>query len=109
MFTTIVTPVLIALLLGATYVGYRGYMQFRRAEGSLWSRMWEGAKESATMLWLGLNAVSVALISAVTWASDLLGFPGLKEAMSPWLTPKLVLAYVLVLALGGVLTRNRTL
>jgi hypothetical protein len=109
MFTTILTAFILAQCAAVGWMGWRGYQAYRDTEGSTWERVKAGFKRSATVGWDWMNAASVAMVAMVTYTSDLLGFPGVKDALTPFLTPKLMVAYVLTLSLGSILARFRTL
>ena len=105
----ILSIIVLSLMGFVGYLGWRAFVGYRAAEGTVRERLWAGFRDSATIAWNVGNAVSVTLISAVTWLSDVLGYPGLKDTVTPLLTPKLVIAYLLILAIGSVAARSRTL
>lgn len=83
-----------------------GYMV---APGSPWERLIAAFKSSASIAWTRLNALSVAAIGALSQLAPLIGAPGIKEAIEPWLAPQYMLAYILFVLIGGEIARRRTL
>lgn len=82
---------------------------YQTATGSVFDRLSAAFKDSLTIAWARLNALSVALIAAVAYGGDLLGAPGIKEALAPLLTPQMLIAYGVVVALGAEFSRRRSL
>lgn len=91
------------------YLVWRGVRRYQLAEGSVWSRLKSAANESSTIAWNVGNAASIAAIAGVTFVSEWLGMPGVKEALEPYLKPEYMLTYMLVVTLGSVLTRYRSI
>lgn len=96
-------------LLAVAYQAYETVMAYKRATGSIWERLKAAFSESATIFWSRVNSISVALTTLVATISTYLGAPGIKETITPWLTPEYLLAYTLVILIGSEIARRRTL
>jgi hypothetical protein len=103
------------LLLTAVVFAVPAYMAFciihgyASATGSTWERLVAAFRGSASILWARLNALSVGAIGATGEIATLVGAPGVKEAIQPYLGPEYMTAYVLFVLIGAEIARRRTL
>lgn len=105
----IANGILIALLAITAWQAYETIAAYRQAQGTTWERVKSAFRKSASIAWARLNAVSVSLTTVVALAADWLGMPGVKEAITPWLTPEYMLAYTLAVLIGAEIARRRSL
>lgn len=105
----IANGIIIALLSVTAWQVYETIMAYKRAEGTTWDRLKSAFRESATIAWSRLNAISVAVTTAVAMASDYFGNPAIKDTIAPYLQPEYMLAYTLVILIGAEISRRRTL
>lgn len=105
----VATVIIVAAFAIIGWQVYETVIDYRRETGTTWQRLVGAFKASATLAWTRLNAVSVFLVTAVTTVADWLGAPGLKDTVSPLLTPQLLVAYTLVVLIGAEVARRRTL
>lgn len=96
---------LIAFLIWKVYAGYRAASQF----DSAWDKLKAGFRDSLTVFWGWINAMSASAVSFTVLLSQVLDAPGMKEALAPFLRPEVMLVYVIVVSLGTILARMRTL
>jgi hypothetical protein len=102
----ILTIIVLAIPAYMLYVTVHGYLA---ARGSIWERLVLAFRESATIFWARLNALSVAAIGGTGWIADIAGAPGVKEAIAPYLAPEYMVAYTLFVLIGAEIARRRTL
>ena len=105
----IANAVIIAMCAIVVWQGYETAMAYRRAEGTRWERIKIAFRESATIAWARLNALSAVAVAIIATASEWLGAPGIKEAIEPYLGPGYMLAYLLLITIGAEVARRRTL
>lgn len=101
--------IVVALFAVVGWQLYETVLAYRRATGTTWERLKAAFKDSATIAWTRLNALSVSLGTLVTTASDWAGMPGIKDAVTPYLTPQFLLVYTLVILIGNEIARRRSL
>jgi hypothetical protein len=106
MISTIIVAVLLAAVAWQGYVTVRAYKQ---ATGTTWERLKAAFEESATIFWSRINSLSVLAVTGVAEASSWLGAPGVKDVIQPYLTPQLMLGYLLVVLIGAEIARRRSL
>jgi hypothetical protein len=102
----ILTTVVFAIPAYMAFCIIHGYMT---ATGSIWQRLVAAFRGSATILWARLNGMSIAAIGAAGEISTLVGAPGVKEAIAPYLAPEYMVAYTLFVLIGAEIARRRTL
>lgn len=74
-----------------------------------WHLLIHAFRASATIAWTRLNAIGIAIVGAVGEISTWAGAPGIKDTIAPYLEPKYMTAYMLILLVGAEITRRRTL
>ncbi len=82
---------------------------YAKAEGTWWDRLKFTFSNSMSIVWARLNSLSIALVGLVGDASGWLGAPGVQDVVGPWLDPKALIVYALVVTLGAEVARRRTL
>lgn len=106
MLNLILTAIVLAV---PAYMIYTTIHNYVVATGTAWERLGKAFKESATIFCTRLSAISAAAVGAVGELSTYLGAPGVKEAIEPYLSPKYMLAYMLITLIGAEIARRRTL
>ena len=91
------------------YMIFEAVRSYRVATGSTWARLVAAFRGSATIFWGRLNALSVAAIGAASEIAPLVGAPGVKEAIQPFLSPGYMAAYMVFVLIGAEIARRRTL
>lgn len=105
---TIVVLAQFALIAYLVWVVYRGYRKASQFDSS-WDKLKAGFKDSLTVFWGWVNALSASAASFVVLLAQLLDAPGMKEAVAPFLKPELMLIYIIIVSLGSIIARMRTL
>lgn len=105
----IATIIVLALCGVIAWHAVETILAYRAATGSIWERTRAAFRSSATIAWARLNALSVLAVAALVEASTWLGTPGIKDVIEPWLGPKYMLAYLLVVLIGAEAARRRSL
>ena len=83
--------------------------QYMAAPGSTLDRIVAAFKNSASITWARLNALSVVAVGALSYLADLAGAPGVKDTIAPYLAPQYMTAYILFVLIGAEIARRRTL
>ncbi|TBW33340.1 hypothetical protein EYW49_20490 [Siculibacillus lacustris] len=82
---------------------------WRKAEGGIGTRAWSAVRGSVTVVWTHAVALSSSLIALVASAADLLGDPGVADAIKSAINPAWVPMITLGIAVLGYAARRRTL
>lgn len=106
MIATIILVVLLCLVGWQVYETVRAY---GRATGTTWERLKAAFSDSATIAWARLNSLSAVAVAALAEVSAWFGAPGVQQAIEPYLGPKYMLAYLLVVLVGSEIARRRSL
>ena len=106
MLNAVLTILILAPFVYLGFITVKGYMA---ATGDTWARLKAAFKNSATIAWARLNALSVLALSGLTTVTDWIGLPGLKDALVPYLTPTWMTVYTIVVLIGAEIARRRTL
>lgn len=101
--------IVVALFAVVGWQLYETVLAYRRATGTTWERLKAAFKDSATIAWMRINSLSISLGTAVSAIAEWAGAPGIKDAVAPYLEPKYLLAYTLVVLVGGEIARRRSL
>lgn len=102
----VLNVVLFAIVAGFAFMVIRDY---RKQEGSVWSRLCASVKHSATLAWGYVLTGSGFLLSLAAQASDALNAPEVSAFIQAQLSPKVVGIAMLVIGAVTVLARLRTL
>jgi hypothetical protein len=105
----IATIILVVLLCLVAWQVYETINAYRRATGTTWERLKAAFSESATIAWARLNALSAVAVAVLLELSAWLGAPGVQQSIEPYLGPKYMLAYLLVVLVGAEIARRRSL
>jgi hypothetical protein len=106
MTNVLLTAIVFAVPAYMAFCVIHGYMT---STGTTWERVVSAFSGSATIFWARLNALSIGAIGAVGEVSGLVGAPGVKDAIAPYLGPEYMTAYVLFVLIGAEIARRRTL
>ena len=106
MLNLILTTIVLAVPAYMAFCVIHGYAT---ATGTTWERLVTAFRGSASIFWARLNALSVAAIGATGELATLVGAPGVKEAIEPYLGPQYMTAYLLFVLIGAEIARRRTL
>lgn len=106
MLNLILTAIMLAVPAYMAFCVIRGYAT---ATGTTWERLVTAFRGSASIFWARINALSIAAIGGAGEISSLVGAPGVKEAIRPYLGPEYMTAYVLFVLIGSEIARRRTL
>jgi hypothetical protein len=102
--TLIVVSIPVYMLCSVVY----GYMSCP-TNLTVWEKLVDAFKGSATIAWSRLNALSIAAIGLVGEVAPLIGAPGVKEQLERFMTPTAMGVYMLVVLIGAEIARRRTL
>jgi len=105
----IATVILVVLLCLVAWQIYETVKAYGRATGSSWERLKAAFQDSATIAWARLNAMSAVVVAALAEISAWFGAPGVQQAIEPYLGPRYMLAYLLVVLVGAEVARRRSL
>lgn len=105
----IATIIVLALCGVIAWHAIETVLAYRKATGTFWERLKSAFRDSATIAWARLNALSTVAIAALVEGSAWVGAPGVREVIEPWLKPQYMLAYMLVVLIGAEAARRRSL
>jgi len=103
------TVVVLAQFAVIAYLVFMVYKGYRAEQGTVWEKFVAGFRSSLTIFWGWINAISVSAVSLLVLVSQALDTPGIKESITPYMKPEYMLIYVLVVSVGSMLARSRTL
>lgn len=106
MINLILTAIVLAV---PVYMASSVIYIYLSAPGTQWERIKTAFHDSVTVAWARLTALSATLVGLVGEVSGYAGAPGVQQAIEPYLQPKYMLAYMLVVTIGAEIARRRTL
>lgn len=101
--------ILVGLGLLVAFIVVKLVVGYATAEGSPWDRILASAKDSATILWNYIIAVSGALIIWADQAAAFFNMPEVQKFLTEHLTPARLGTALTVIAVVGIVARLRTL
>jgi len=93
----------------AAYIVTVFVMEYREARGSVWERLLEAARDSATILWQKFVIIVAAGGASLGQFTDLIDQPELKSGIQAAMKPEYVAAFTIAVALISWWARKRTL
>jgi len=106
MINLLATIVILAI---PAYVLFQVVLSYSMTPGTGWARLSGAFRNSATIAWTRVNTLSIAAIGLIGELSPLIGAPGIKDTIAPYLAPEYMVAYTLFVLIGAEIARRRTL
>jgi hypothetical protein len=97
----------VIIVIVAIAAAYEFVVSYRKSTSTGWQRIWDGARGSATLVWMRLVFIVGAGIDLITELADFLGAPGVSDTIRQYADPRVVSALMIAIAIIGEFARRR--